>query len=479
MTSERARIASILLAGFGLLLSLSASALIMTGRGNDPVHDAGWPEGALAVANLKSRVGWWEGPPFGGGEWHFLYRGDTAAFQNALTAFAAIRAPALDLAIHDGPEEEQFLKDPNKPDTETRVDWTFTVWNPASWHHLFNNPKSVFSADHPNFRQPVDPPRLDVHIGGGQIDWSAVKVPAGLRVRDERAAAAGFGPASGAVVRADVFDMASGKPVAGARLIVARMKSGGQNPQTDYETVAEAVSDRAGRVLIEKTPAGTCRLSVQGAGHAPLVLGYERFGPRGFKQFQAELAKPATVRGQVMDTSGRPVPGVRVMASRVMGINGRGYSLPATPEAVTDQAGQFELAGLPTGYAQVRAHASGYHFGDIFTIYEVPSTNIVLRLAGAGMLRVRILDKQGKPLARFEGNELHVSVEPKGGSKIGSWGGGARVGDDCTVEFKDVPAGEYRVTSRPNPGSSTRQYAPEQIVKVEPGVKAEVKIVYE
>jgi hypothetical protein len=47
------------------------------------------------VANLKSRVGWWEGPPFGGGEWHFLYRGDQAAFEATLAAFAAIRAPVL------------------------------------------------------------------------------------------------------------------------------------------------------------------------------------------------------------------------------------------------------------------------------------------------------------------------------------------------------------------------------------------------
>ena len=48
-------------------------ALIMTGKG-EPVTDAGWPAGALAVANLKSRLGWWEGPPFGGGEWGLLNR---------------------------------------------------------------------------------------------------------------------------------------------------------------------------------------------------------------------------------------------------------------------------------------------------------------------------------------------------------------------------------------------------------------------
>src|SRR5208283_1792596 len=79
----------------------TVSALIRSGPGNAPVQDAGWPEGAVAVANLKSRLGWFEGPPFGGGEWHFFYKGDTAAFKEALEAFAAIRAPALDLVIQD------------------------------------------------------------------------------------------------------------------------------------------------------------------------------------------------------------------------------------------------------------------------------------------------------------------------------------------------------------------------------------------
>src|ERR1035438_6164855 len=107
------------------LAPLPASGLIMSGRGNQPVNDAGWPEGALAMANFESRIGWWEGPPFGGGESHFLFCGNTEGFQDALAAFAAIRAPGLDLVIHDGPYEDNILKE--------RVDWAFIVWVPASW----------------------------------------------------------------------------------------------------------------------------------------------------------------------------------------------------------------------------------------------------------------------------------------------------------------------------------------------------------
>jgi hypothetical protein len=93
------------------LVPLPASGLIMTGRGNQAVPDAGWPEGALAMANFESRIGWWEGPLFGGGESHFLFCGNTDGFKDALAVFAAIRAPAPDLVIHDGPYEDSFLKE--------------------------------------------------------------------------------------------------------------------------------------------------------------------------------------------------------------------------------------------------------------------------------------------------------------------------------------------------------------------------------
>jgi carboxypeptidase family protein len=287
------------------LLALPAPALILTGRGNQPVHDAGWPEGALAVANLKSRVGWWEGPPFGGGEYQFLYRGDTEAFNEALTMFRGILAPALDLVIHDGPQTNVFLKDSQDTNADTRVDWTFTVWVPASWHRLFNNPKSVFEADHPNFRQPVDPPRLDVYIGGGSVDWAKVTLPSGVRVRDERASATGVNPIGGALVRANIFDMATGKPIGGAHVTVTRLAGAGQKPQTDYETVAEAISDTSGRVEIARIPAGTHRVSVAAEGYSPRLAGYDHCGERTFKRFTVELARSAVARGLVVARTNR------------------------------------------------------------------------------------------------------------------------------------------------------------------------------
>jgi hypothetical protein len=77
-------------------------ALIMGGTGNEPIHDPGWPKAAADVFNTKSRVAYWEGPPFGGGEWHAECRGDAKAFNEVLTRFAKIDATKKRLVIHDG-----------------------------------------------------------------------------------------------------------------------------------------------------------------------------------------------------------------------------------------------------------------------------------------------------------------------------------------------------------------------------------------
>jgi 5-hydroxyisourate hydrolase-like protein (transthyretin family) len=462
-----------------LLAPLTVSGLIMVGRGNDPVRDAGWPDGALDVANLKARIGWWEGPPFGGGEWQFLYRGNSELLNQTLAAFARIRASSLELVVHDGPHENTFLKDKDKPDSDARVDWTFTVWNPERWHLLYNNPKSFFMADHPNFRRPVDAPRLDVYLrDGGEIDWAKTKVPANIRVRDERAIASGIDTNSGTVVRADVFDMATGKPVRSARLIVARMVQGGQNPQTDYEKIAEVTTDTAGRAQAEKIPAGTYRVSVTADGYASRLLGYHQFGERAFKQFNIDLAQATSVQGTVTDTKAQPLKGIKVRASNVMAIDGRGYNSTETREATTDDAGRFELTALPAGFTQLRAHAPGYYFGDVSSVYATPTTNIVLRMTPAGRIFIAVQDKHGNALGKYEGATILVNVEPKEGTRLGSWSGSAQVKPDGSFEFTEVPPGEYRVTSTPNPATSGKEYAPVQLITLAPGTNASVTIAY-
>ena len=141
----------------------SRGHLISVVKGNKPVENMGWPLGTTNITNLKSRLGYIEGPPFGGGMYEFFYRcGNTAEFNEILKSFAAIRAPEVELVVHDGPEHVFWFEgDMNKriPQPETRIDWKFLAWVPYNWHRLNNSPKSYVMSDNPDFRKPVPGPR--------------------------------------------------------------------------------------------------------------------------------------------------------------------------------------------------------------------------------------------------------------------------------------------------------------------------------
>jgi hypothetical protein len=457
------------------LLTSTAHGLIMTGKGNEPVRDAGWPQGAVEIANLKTRVGWWEGPPFGGGQWQFLYRGDAAALNEALKAFAAIRAAKLEVVINDGPQTNQFLKDEKDPKANTRVDWAFTVWVPNNWHRLFNNPRSTFGSDQPQFRQPVDPPRLEIYVTE-QLDWSKVKMPQGVVVTDRRAAAQGKElPAEGAVLVGDVFDMSSGKPIANAKFSVERRTNRGT-----YEEAASGTSDKDGRVTVPNIPAGVYRTVVSAPRYATRLVGYEEIRDRQIVKKVVELSTAARLAGTVVDGEGKPAKDVKVRADSTMGIDGRGYSPPDHLTVTTDEKGQFAFDGLPMGYTQIAAHSPTlYRADEPFKLFDVGTPNpgmppepIVIKMVLSGGIKGKVVNL---PAGKAEGASIHV--EPVGGSKIGSWGGGSNLKADGSFEFKNVPPGEYVVSTKPMlPGIPKDPNA--RTIKVEGGKTVEVEVKY-
>jgi 5-hydroxyisourate hydrolase-like protein (transthyretin family) len=438
----------------------------MVGRGTAPVNDSGWPTGALAVANLKSRVGYWEGPPFGGGQWCFLYRGDTAALEEAIKNFAGIRAPApCQIVLHEGPQSSTFLADPADPKADTHYDWSFTVWNPASWHRLYNDPRSTFTADQPNFRKPVDPPRLDLYLTE-RIDWKKITLPEGVQLIDERKAA-GAKPAAGAVIRGEVFDMGSAKPIDGATV---RLEKQGAKPNT-WEVAASGVSNANGRFEVSKIPAGNYRLIASATGYAPRMIGYEEIKDGMAQKRVIELSIAAKLTGTLIDPAdGKPVPGVTVSTSNNMGIDGRGYPAPDRAEVKTDDKGQFTLTDVPTGYAQIWARADGRFQVDPFKLFPVPETNtITIPVATTGGIKGKVVDAKGKPST---GGTIHAWPP---GDPIGKWGGSMNVEADGTFEFKNVPPGPYTISTKPSyPGAKPDPNA--QQITVTSGKTIEVTV---
>jgi len=164
----------------------AANALITGGEGNKPIGDPGWPKGAAAIFTSPARVAWWEGPPFGGGQWHAECRGDAMEFNVVLHDFARLDAKTKRIVVHDG-AGHSFWLDPNRDPTklpDARIDWTFMVWQPASWERLRTLPTDL-NPTNPRDAGQGPPAQIDVFTGG-ILRWSDVNVPAGLEVDDQR-----------------------------------------------------------------------------------------------------------------------------------------------------------------------------------------------------------------------------------------------------------------------------------------------------
>lgn len=196
-----------------------AFALITGGAGNQPVSDPGWPKGAAGIFNHSGRISWWEGPPFGGGQWHAECRGDAKTLSAVLAGFAKIDVKSKRIVVHDGAGHSFWLAPNNEPEklAAAKIDWVFMVWQPANWEHLHKMPADFNPTD------PADtgaPSQIDVFTG--ELHWSEVTVPGGVEVIDQRLVAHGFSAADGVVIEGKVSDLSTRQPIAASMRLAAR-----------------------------------------------------------------------------------------------------------------------------------------------------------------------------------------------------------------------------------------------------------------
>lgn len=476
------------LAGIFWLFATAAPALILVNTGDKPVQNMGWPGGSENVANSPGRIRYMEGPPFGGGEYSFEFHFQgTEQFAAALQKFAAIRVPrigreafvsmsggsvrltepkALLLVVHDGPRPDPAAKkEAAAGGEEARVDWTFTVWSPRSYYHLFSGSQSAFDSDHPNYRQPVPPPRIDVYVAaGGPIDWAKVKLPDGVRVADLRAEAAPTIAKAGGVVRGGIFDMATHQGIAGAEVVLVPQAQGAATGDP-----FSAQTDAAGSYEVTGVRSGNYEIVVSADGFASRRVGnFDNAAGHAVLDFDLLLARKAPLRGTVVDDKGGPLAGVRVTARNVLAMDGLGYVCQEGTTAATDDQGGFEFTSLPEGYTGLDCSSPPLHQqSSILERYQVtamvppsgkkPEVKIVM--TGTGTVRGKVTDRDGKAPSV----QMMAEIEPKGGSKVGSWGGSMQCKEGGAFEFSGVPPGDYVVTVRPNPGRETDVTEPKPV----------------
>lgn len=436
------RLKLLLLVTLGLILGIQpAYALITGGEGNSPVNDPGWSQGAAAVFNVKARVAWWEGPPFGGGQYTAECRGDTAAFNAVLVDFARIEAGERRLYVHDG-EGASFWLNPNREDFkkhDSKIDWSFTVWIPASFERLrgFRGELSEISS--------VDPV---IHLyTGGHVAWKDVKVPEGIKVVDERLETHGFATTDGTVAQGTVRDLDTGKLLEGQASLqrIKPRNSGGY----DYEVVA-TVDTTDGNWVMKSIPEGWFQIVVTAPGYMPRTARHltSRAEPL-WMSVNAELSKPARIEGIVTGPDGQPLENVRVRRDKVISANGQRYDSPAVSEVSTNAQGRFIFNEVPLGKTRIWCHKDGYCRPGLGAEVTAPSSSLQLQMVKSS--RVQVVVEFGDK-RRPEG--YIVQIEPEGGSVVGSWGGSGNIDKSNQIAFENIPPGRYVLIGRPNPGSA-------------------------
>lgn len=437
----------------------------IAGVGGDP----GWPQGAAAIFNHSARIAWWEGPPFGGGQWHAECRGDAQTLRAVLADFAKLDVKIKRVIVRDGVGHSFWLNPNREPSKQAaaRVDWIFMVWQTANWERLRKLPGDLNPTD-PHDVDKGPPAQIDVYTGGG-LRWSDVIVPVGLQVIDERLEAHGFTSADGIVLEGQVVDLATQRPVA------AQMRLQRVEPQPKggyrYTVVAETVADVQGRWVLKQAPAGWHRVVVEMDGYVPRVVGYAQFDDQPcWHSYRGGLSHPAPVSGSITDDAGEPLADVEVrLGDVVSGADGR-YESPHEYRSQTDANGRFHLEQVPIGSATIWPHKAGYCRPGLGQPITTPAKDVALHMMKSARVRVTI-DFAGRD--RPAGYIVHMA--PEGGEAVGKWSGSGNIDAENHLSFDDVPPGRYVLHGQPNPSAANEHTEP-LTIELKGGQTAEIKL---
>jgi hypothetical protein len=441
----------LLLAAAAMLPVQEACALITGGVGNAPMRDPGWPKGAAEIFNVEARVAYWEGPPFGGGQYHAECRGDAKALSKVLVDFAKLDVKSKTIVLHDG-AGQSFWLNPNRnrgQKVDDKIDWTFMVWVSDNWQRLRQMPADL-NPTNPKDAADGPPSQIDVYTGGN-IRWADVVVPQGLKIVDRRLEAKGFTLADGVVLEGNVTDLATNAPLA-AKVRLERVEAQPKGGYA-YTNVVEMTADAKGHWVLKKAPAGWHRVVAELDGYVPRVIGYGTFDEQPkWHSYDTGLSRPATVSGQITDDAKKPLADAEVRLGDITPTAGGRYQTPFETSFKTDANGRFRTDLVPIGQATVWVYKPGYVRPGLGLPITTPKEDVVMSMLKSSQLQV-IIDFTGKvrPMGYI------VSIEPEGGSQIGSWGGSGNIDDKNQITFKDVPPGRYVFYGRPNPGNAAQQ----------------------
>ena len=442
-----------------VLLMGSAQALITGSDGDEPATGRDWPAGVEQIFNLRERIAYWEGPSFGGGQYHGEYRGDTAVLNQVLEQFAKIDNPNKRIIVESGVGNSVWLN-PNRKtglSKRTDVDWTLVVWNKAGWQRQVGLPAELTRINSEQ-REQGPPTELTIYVGGS-IEWDKLQLPEGVEVVDHRLEAHGYETTDGMVLEGHLLDMETGAPLTGEVRIERLHEKTVSGPQ--YEVVATPPLDDNGHWVWKNRAVGTYRVVAESKGFVPRLVGFATYnGQPSWRDTPCLLTKGGQVTGQVVDNHNNSLADVKVQLHGMMTSGVEPYQMTERLETTTDQQGRFALGPAPVGTASVSYGKPGYSIVGLRPRVSVPTQVLQLKLSKAANITAIVL---------FQSDDIPehymVELETEGGPAVGKWGGSAKVDEQNQYTFKNVPPGRYELWGHPNP-SSEKEHTPRQKVEI-------------
>jgi hypothetical protein len=202
-----------------------------------------------------------------------------------------------------------------------------------------------------------------------------------------------------------------------AKLIVTSDATGKPLPGARAELGGDAggtiLTDKSGVALFEGLKPVVYPVRLLADGFAPKSMDVDLLGTKTTKDFQIKMEPGGTVRGLVVDETGKPIPGAEISFS----IDGDTHrSLPGAGDgewlgdnSQTDKQGRFEDRCVPLDVSLV-AVAGKEHFSvlnpdecKVSLSAEQPQTDLRIVLNRPGIIRARVVDAEtGRPVREFQ-----------------------------------------------------------------------------
>ncbi len=222
------------------------------------------------------------------------------------------------------------------------------------------------------------PKRVPIHINWDD-DRHPIKLPPQKELRFEP------GTTIGGIVKDE-----AGQPIEGATVHVHAPPT--ENEGRNYVFALGAPkTDAQGRWRLDVAPKDLSELWAN--------LEHPHYKPNGTPVSRdltsvTVLKKGLTVTGRVIDAAGRPVRGVRVL------FEPRSGRRPDLPRGTTNERGEFALENCEPGPSIITVQAEGFAPQIADVRVEEKTAPVEIRMTEPGsILRVRVVDIQGKPIA--------------------------------------------------------------------------------